>query len=104
MYFTIQDELNNKPILRGKLKGFGTHTAVTESNRHNNNAVAFYACLSDIEVLNPELLKKFEDLYRIDNNPEWFTNANTEKRTYYVFSQPKLRSEFIYIITQDGYK
>ena len=103
MYFTIQGK-NNKPILRGLLRGFGIHTSATESN---NGHTAFYACLSQvegIEVLDEEQLTIFESLYRLDNNPKQFSNADTNKRAYYVFLQPKLRSDFEYMITLDGYR
>lgn len=102
MYFTIQNK-QNKPILRSVLNGFGTHTSATESN---NGHTAFYACLSqveEIEVLDKEQLEIFESLYRLDDKKQ-FSNPDTNKRSYYVFLQPKLRSDFCYIITNDGYK
>lgn len=98
MYFTIQDE-NNKTILRGLLKGFGTHTSATESSGKQ----AFYVHMKKIEILNETKLKEFENLYRLDDR-KTFSNPDTNKRNTYVFNQPKLRSKYNYIITDNGYK
>ncbi len=95
MYFTIQETKTNKPIFRGKLEGFGTHTSCTEISGNQ----CFYAHLKDVEVIKPLQLKEFESTYRLK-----LSNYEESKRTYYIFSQPKLRSDFMYIITKDGYQ
>ena len=96
MYFTIQNS-NNKPILRGKLSSFGTHIASSEVL----NTQTFFAHITEVEILDKEQVKEFEDLYRRDHKR---MHDDDENRSYYVFQQPIFRGKYHYIITKNGYK